>query len=477
MPELSLQNIDQITRDISSQEITFSHLIHDLIDHVCCDVEYEMQAGADFTEAYRRVKQKMGSRRIKEIQEETLFAVDTKYRKMKNTMKVSGIAGTTMIGFAALLKIQHWPLAGILLTLGALILAFIFMPSALGVLWKETHNRKRLFLLISGFLTGLFFIIGTLFKVQHWPGAGIAVSLASLSGILLFIPSLLVDRLADSDKKSKRPVYILAAVSMACYGAGMFFKIMHWPFAGILFVAGLVVFCIIVFPWYTLLTWREESSVKASFIFIIIGSMLIIVPGVLINLNLQITYESGFNSNMVQQETLFKSMHETISSNLDVYSDSTRYKDMQELQSKTEVLLDVIYSIEEEMILQSEGRPGEPTVNKGQIQGSGRGSEIKYLKLSYPFHDVPARDHLYRGTNTRLKLDNALIEYADYISGLSSESENGKISSLLEPGIYFPREIGENGNVSLIVALHSLALLKNSILLLEADAMYILGRQ
>src|SRR5512136_2035765 len=120
MPELSLHNIDQISRDINSQEIVFSHLLEELIDHVCCDVENEMQNGLNFNQAYLRVKKKMGPRRLKEIQEETLYAVDTKYRQMKNTMKISGIAGTIMFGFAALFKIQHWPAAGILMTLGAI---------------------------------------------------------------------------------------------------------------------------------------------------------------------------------------------------------------------------------------------------------------------------------------------------------------------------------------------------------------------
>ena len=76
--------------------------------------------GLNFADAYQTVKQKMGSRRLKEIQEETLYAVDTKYRFMKNTMKISGVAGTILFGFAALFKIQHWPLAGVLMTLGAL---------------------------------------------------------------------------------------------------------------------------------------------------------------------------------------------------------------------------------------------------------------------------------------------------------------------------------------------------------------------
>jgi len=129
MPELRLQHIDQIRGDITRQEITFSHLLEDLIDHVCCDVENEMQSGLNFSDAYQRVNQKMGPRRLKEIQEETLYLVDYKYRIMKNTMKISGVAGTIMFGFAALFKIQHWPGAGILMTLGALILVFVFLPS------------------------------------------------------------------------------------------------------------------------------------------------------------------------------------------------------------------------------------------------------------------------------------------------------------------------------------------------------------
>jgi len=43
MAELNLYHIDQITEDVLKQEIGFSHLFHDLVDHICCDVEYYMQ--------------------------------------------------------------------------------------------------------------------------------------------------------------------------------------------------------------------------------------------------------------------------------------------------------------------------------------------------------------------------------------------------------------------------------------------------
>jgi hypothetical protein len=155
MPELSFNHIDQISRDIRSQEITFSHLLEDLIDHVCCDVEYEMQEGLDFTDAYKKVKQKMGSRRLKEIQEETLYTVDTKYRYMKNTMKISGVTGTIMLGFAAIFKIQHFPGAGILMTLGAFLLAFVF--SSWSSLERDSQQKQIAAIPISVFCSRFFY--------------------------------------------------------------------------------------------------------------------------------------------------------------------------------------------------------------------------------------------------------------------------------------------------------------------------------
>jgi len=137
MPELSLQNIERISRDVKRQEIIFSHLADDLIDHICCDVENAMEDGLTFYEAYMKVKQKMNPRRLKEIQEETLYAIDTKYRNMKNTMKISGVAGATLFGLAALFKIQHWPGATEMLTIGLCTEAVIFFFSAFEPLHEE----------------------------------------------------------------------------------------------------------------------------------------------------------------------------------------------------------------------------------------------------------------------------------------------------------------------------------------------------
>ena len=60
MPEIGLHHIEQINNQIRSHVITFLHLLDELIDHVCYNVEHEMQHGLNFSEAFNRVKMKMG---------------------------------------------------------------------------------------------------------------------------------------------------------------------------------------------------------------------------------------------------------------------------------------------------------------------------------------------------------------------------------------------------------------------------------
>ena len=467
MPELSLHDIDLISRDLRKQDITFSHLLEELIDHVCCDVEYEMQTGLDFPEAYKKVKRKIGSRRIREIQEETLYLVDTKYRKMKNLMKISGVAGTIMYGFAALFKIQHWPGAGSLMTLGALILAFIFMPSALTVLWKETHNKKRIFLFISAFFAALFFISGTLFKIQHWPGAGIILSLAALSSVLFFIPALMVSRISDQENRAKRPVYIIGATGIIFYVLGMFFKIQHWPTATFLMVLGVIVLSVVAFPWYTYITWKEENFIKSRYIYLVIGALLIIVPGALLNLNLQRSYEEGFYPNQLQQQEMFNYLYGNNNSLLTLYRDSSNYQQMEQIHNKTRGLLSLIGSIQVKMVQESEGRPVNAAIRPDLIRQTETGPVIQYRFLSTPFAMAPVRDNLLPGCSSRQELNAGILQYKEFISGINSGKDLLNLGSLLDPSNYLPAEINENTGISLMSGLHSLEVIKNGILAFE----------
>ena len=477
MPELSFQNIEDISLDIRRQEIIFSHLADELIDHLCCDVENEMQNGLAFAEAYKRVKQRMGPGRIKKIQEETLYAVDSKYRKMKNTMKISGIAGTIMFGFATLFKIQHWPLAGPMLFLGALVLAFIFMPSTLVVLWKETHNSKKLFLFISGFVTGMLFIFGTLFKIQHWPQAGIILSLSVLFAIFFFIPSLVLNRLADPENKPKRPIYLLGAAGSILYVAGTLFKIQHWPLASLFMILALIILFIVVLPWYTWLTWKDASHISSAFIFLIIGSLLIIVPGALINLNLQNMYNAGYFPHLEQEQNIYKVRLTLNKSILTQYHDSLCYQKMELLNNKTLDALTYLGNIEKQMVEESEGKPGNPASGTESVMLTENGPEIRYAHLVSPFNQQPARDLLMPGSPVRQKMNAVLAEYMNYVTDLTPDKDSEKFKELLDPSVYLPGGIPGQTDLTLLSALHSVEILKNNLLAVESCMLKYIAKQ
>jgi hypothetical protein len=477
MPDLSLHHIDQISRDIRREEISFSHLLEDLIDHVCCDVEYEMQNGMNFAEAYQRVKQKMGPRRLKEIQEETLYSVDTKYRYMKNTMKISGVAGTILFGFAALFKIQHWPGAGIMMTLGALILAFVFLPSALSVLWKETHNKRRLFLFISAFFAGMLFIFGTVFKIQHWPLAGILLTLSAFSGILFFIPALALSRSSDQENKAKRPVYILGAAAIVFFVAGLLFKIQHWPLATLFMITGIFLLFFLSLPIYTWLTWKDENHIRPMFIYLVIGSVLIIVPGAMLNLNLQRSYLDYYYPNNNQQNALYDYLIRNNNAIISNNHDSLSGIRMKQLHSKTIGMLAAISHIQEKMVRESEDQSVKSAVIAGQISGIKADQEIVYTELLRPFDTRSAKNFLLPDCSVRKELNSSMAEYVTYLSGVAPAEDLFKYKKMLDANTFLPTASPVNGEISLMSGLHSLEIMKNGLLTVESCVLNKIERQ
>ncbi len=443
MPELSVRNIDQISNDIRRQEITFPHLADELIDHICCDVEDEMKSGLSFHDAYLAVKERIGHRRLKEIQEETLYAVDTKYRQMKSTMKISAIAGTVLLGFAALFKIMHWPGAGVMMVLGAFTLAFVFMPSALTVLWKETHSGKRLFLYISAFVTAMLFIIGVVSKIQHWPLAALILMVASLSGIFAFIPALLASKLKDQENRSKKTVYILGAAGLILYTLALLCKIQHWPGASLFMMGGVVIIFLVVFPWYTWITWKEDKNVSAKFIVMVAGSLALVLPGVLINLTLQRNFDAGYYSHQKGQKALFEYKITQNRSFISNCKDSVASPVLAEINGKTNDLLKYINETEAKL---AEGKYG-------------------------------VREFLSDGSGSRTGLTTALKEYSDYLSGLTPGSDFGKYAMLLDPSVYLPEFNPEKDRVSLMTGQHMLELMKNGVLTAESYALSVVSNQ
>lgn len=92
---------------------------------------------------------------------------------MKKTMIISGIGGTMLLGFSAMLKILHLPLSGMLFTAGALLLALIFLPAAVVGFMKEGKSVSMKFMFLVMAITVLLLAFTLLFlSVQGEYGKG-----------------------------------------------------------------------------------------------------------------------------------------------------------------------------------------------------------------------------------------------------------------------------------------------------------------
>ncbi len=104
---LTDEQVTIVTKDVENEGINYSHLMIDLVDHVCCDVEERMNQGISFSQAYEQVKKEFGIKGLRHIQKDTLMLIDKNYRIMKNSMKTIGVISLALMAFGALFKIMH----------------------------------------------------------------------------------------------------------------------------------------------------------------------------------------------------------------------------------------------------------------------------------------------------------------------------------------------------------------------------------
>ena len=204
MAELSEREIKLLIREIDRQGLTYTQLQNELLDHLCCDIEAKMEEGLEFLKAYEEVRSRLENNRIQEIQEETLLLINQKYRMMKKFMYILGTIAPSLLILGALFKLQHWPGASILIVLGAFLLGAVYLPVFAMVSMRDTRKKDKRVnktLYLTGVITGFIFITGVLFKIMHWPGAGVALLSSVVLAVAVFIPVLVVHALKDKENQ------------------------------------------------------------------------------------------------------------------------------------------------------------------------------------------------------------------------------------------------------------------------------------
>jgi hypothetical protein len=251
----------------------------------------------------------------------------------------------------------------------------------------------------------------------------------------------------------------------------MLFKIQHWPLATILMVTGLMILGAVAMPWYVYLKWKDENNITSGFLFIILGLLLIIIPGMMINMNLRYAYEDGYFPHLIRQQEMYRYLKSNNEAFLAQYHDSVSYIQMEKIHSGTASVMAAINAIETKMVQEAEGEPGMPATITEQIKQGIAGPEIQYTILRRPFHTAPYTNFLMPGAASRQKLDLEVAEYRDLISVFLKDDVSRKYLDLLDPSVYFPAETKTRKDMSLLSGLHVLELFKNSLLTVELKAL------
>jgi hypothetical protein len=125
---------------------------------------------------------------------------------MKKNIYILGIITLNLLLLGSVFKVNHLPGAGILLTVSLFLLSFVFLPLALINNYKEKKAKKWLY--IATFISFLVVFIGALFKTMHWPGAGLILLIGVPIPFLLFLPVYIYFSIKDK----QQPVINFTAV-------------------------------------------------------------------------------------------------------------------------------------------------------------------------------------------------------------------------------------------------------------------------
>jgi len=197
------EQIDFILSDIRRNGVETEDLQLNLLDHICCIVEQNLEEGEDFGTFYQQTVRQFYKRDLKEIEEETQLLLTFKnYYAMKKIMITSGIFSAAAFILGSFFKVMHWPGTAALIFLGILLVSFVVLPLMLLLKVKEGQSGRDKLVFALGTLTGMLYCTSTLFAIMHWPGrTALWISTVGVS-MFAFIPAYFFTGIRRPETKS-----------------------------------------------------------------------------------------------------------------------------------------------------------------------------------------------------------------------------------------------------------------------------------
>lgn len=204
MEVLSLSQVDRIHDFLVDRGVDYEPLRVELLDHICCAVEEKMDCGGAFAEALEQSINDFGPKGLERTHEATIYLLTLKLRKMKKVAAIFGLIGGILTVLATLFKLMHWPGAGVMLVLGIATIVLMFLPVLLAV---ELSNSKGVWSRVTiavGVLTAVLMGFAILFKVMRWPGGNVMIVSGAIFLGMIFMPLYFVRSYKMAENKLYR---------------------------------------------------------------------------------------------------------------------------------------------------------------------------------------------------------------------------------------------------------------------------------
>ncbi|MPM34536.1 hypothetical protein SDC9_81122 [bioreactor metagenome] len=277
---------------------------------------------------------------------------------------------------------------------------------------------------ISGIVLVNLFVIGTICKLLHFPGANIFI----LTGLVLFTVALLPMALINnyrSNGKEKGSLYIAAYLTSALILVSAMFKIFHWPGAGYLMMIATPLPFALFLPVFLYHNRKHEPKQSLNFIGVMLLLVYVAVFSSLLALNVSKNVINGISITANDFSSVTK-IYEQNSSEKYKALKSSENPDVAGLQQKSEIICRQIEEVKAELVRAIDGE------DSPAIDAAGNVDISKVINKTESNTSTAIMNGKYETYGEATVLKKSVAEYCAYLLALA-ENDNLKqlITSLL----------------------------------------------
>jgi len=190
---LTPEQIARIQAVISESNLRIQTLKDDLVDHLCCVVEYDLVQGKKFYDALHGAIDELAPEGFEKIEHQTIFLLNsTKIIYMKKVMYIVGLASAISMSMGLVMKLLHWAGSQELTIYGFSIFMLIFVPMITIDRFKvqmqgTISDRLRIILGVASLAVTC---LGVLLKIFHMDGANLSILIGVIFFSFGFLPFL-----------------------------------------------------------------------------------------------------------------------------------------------------------------------------------------------------------------------------------------------------------------------------------------------